>query len=107
MSALVDRRRSRTRPTARAIAPLTAYLVVAAAALSISGCSRTSEQKYDISPIFPLSSNTCVKYHGRTEGEGLGARCWVTLADCKKAAADWQQAMKRGGVGDAILFRCD
>jgi hypothetical protein len=31
----------------------------------------------------------------------------VTKSECEKAAADWRNAMRNGGVGDAIEFSCN
>ncbi len=82
---------------------LTAALMM----LTFAACSNADEKKYDIAPIFPLSSNKCEKYNGETEGTGPTVHCWVALADCKRAAADWAAAMKESGVDNAILFRCE
>lgn len=93
-----DRRLSR----ARAIGLLTA----ASAAIALAGCTGNPSKSYDISPIFPVSAGKCAKYDGRTEGSGLAAHCWVTKSKCLEATADWRQAMRQGGVTDAIEFRC-
>jgi hypothetical protein len=85
-----------------------AAFAVAAAGLTASACAGGSDSKtYDISPIFPLTSNKCAKYGGETEGSGFAAHCWVTKEKCEQAASDWKQAMQRGGVSDAIQFSCD
>jgi len=84
-----------------------AAFAVAATALTASGCGGGDSKTYDISPIFPLSSNKCANYDGRTEGSGLMAHCWVTKEKCEQAASDWKQAMQQGGVTDAIQFSCD
>lgn len=86
--------------------PVRTLAVVAAtmAAFALTACGSSSDKNYDISPIFPLSSNKCAKYNGDSKGEhGIGG-CWVTQADCERAAADWRIAMKN--VPDAIQFRC-
>ena len=90
--------------------PLTRIGAGAAAALvalTFAACSNTDEKKYDIAPVFPLSSDKCEEYNGETEGTGFTAHCWVTLTDCKRAADDWAASMKKSGVNDAILFRCE
>lgn len=92
----------RSRITRRLIAIFAAATMVCA----VSACTRDSKT-YDISPIFPLSSDKCAKYDGTTEGSGLTAHCWVTKAECERAASDWKQEMQSGGVTDAIQFRCD
>jgi len=86
---------------------VSAVAVAVILALSFSSCSSAEEKKYDISPIFPLSPNKCEKYNGEVEGTGISAHCWVTLTDCKRAAADWAASMKKSGVNEAILFRCE
>ena len=78
--------------------------IVVAIVLAMSACGAGDDKTYDISPVFPLSANKCEKYNGRSEGSGPGASCWVTKADCERAAADWQQAMHDDP--DAIEFRC-
>jgi hypothetical protein len=84
--------------------------VLAAAVMLTIGatsCSDENARQYDISPIFPLTSDKCAQYNGEESGEGLSATCMVTKADCERAAADWRQAMSDGGVTDGILFTCD
>ena len=78
--------------------------VIIATVLGISACGAADDKTYDISPVFPLSANKCEKYDGRTEGSGPGAACWVTKAECDRAAADWAQAMRN--VPGAIRFTC-
>jgi hypothetical protein len=85
---------------------LISCLAVASTVLALSACGHDSK-KFDIAPIFPLSSDKCAKYGGKPEGSGLSAHCWVTKAKCEQAAADWMHAMQQGGVTDAIQFRCD
>lgn len=82
-------------------------VALCATTLVLFGCSTSGEARYDISPIFPLSTDTCAKYHGEESGEGFGATCLVTKSECERAVADWRQAMSAGGVDDAILFSCD
>lgn len=84
------------------IATLFATVTLAAA---VSGCLSSEGKDYDISPIFPLSSNKCAEYNGEQSGEGFSATCMVTKSDCERAAADWKQATRN--VGDAIQFSCD
>jgi hypothetical protein len=86
----------------RPIAAFAAIITV----LAVSGCGQSSKT-YDISPIFPLSSDKCTKYHGKSEGSGFDSHCWVSKAECEQASSDWKQSMQNGGVGDAILFSCD
>jgi hypothetical protein len=93
--------RKRTAP--RLIAVVAATTLVLAA----SACGGSDSRNYDIAPIFPLTSNKCAKYDGKAEGSGFTAHCWVTKAQCEQAAQDWRQAMRQGGVTDAIEFRCD
>ncbi|MDR0284696.1 MAG: hypothetical protein LBI33_07375 [Propionibacteriaceae bacterium] len=73
-------------------------------ALGLVGCGSSSAKQYDIGPLFPATADKCEKYHGKPEGTGLTASCWVGLEDCQRAAADWNKAMK--GIPDAITFRC-
>jgi hypothetical protein len=73
------------------------------AALALAACGNQAT-KYDISPVFPLSSDKCAKYGGTAEGEGITAHCWVTKSECEQAAADWRAAMQN--IPDAINFRC-
>lgn len=91
----------------RSTSQLIAVFAAAATMLAASACGNTDSKTYDISPIFPLSSDKCAKYDGRTEGTGLAAHCWVTKDKCKQAASDWQRAVQSGGVSDAIQFSCD
>jgi hypothetical protein len=79
---------------------VTAFLVAAAATIAISGCS--NGKQYDISPIFPLSADTCAKYNGDEPGDGS---CLVTESDCERAAEDWRLATRN--VSGAIQFSCD
>lgn len=79
-------------------------LAITAAVLTTSACGATDSKTYDISPLFPLSANKCAKYGGTTEGAGITAQCWVTKAQCDRAASDWRQAMRN--VPSAIEFRC-
>ena len=83
-----------------------ALLATAAIAIALTGCSTGGSKTYDIAPIFPLSADKCAKYDGKAEGSGLTSHCWVTKSKCQQAAADWRQAMRQGGVNDAIEFRC-
>jgi hypothetical protein len=101
-SGLDIRGKGRSHSTSGVIAVLTA----AATMLAASGCGSGDSKTYDISPIFPLSSDKCAKYDGRTEGTGIAARCWVTKAKCEQAASDWRRAMQSGGISDAIEFSC-
>jgi hypothetical protein len=93
--------------TAPATARLGRLLAGVGVSLVLLGCSGSSGKKYDISPIFPLSSDKCSTYNGKASGEGFGATCMVSKSDCERAAADWRRAMREGGVNDAILFTCD
>jgi hypothetical protein len=86
---------------------LTAVLVAAAMALALSGCSSGDDKAYDISPIFPLTENKCAQYNGDESGAGLAKTCMVTKSECERAAEDWHQSMRDGGVNDAIQFSCD
>ena len=83
-----------------------AVCAVATTVLALSACGHKNAKTYDIAPIFPLSSDKCQKYDGKTEGSGIAARCWVTKSECEQAASDWRQAMRTGGVTDAIEFKC-
>ena len=91
--------------------PTGSRLVIFSAAtmtvLALSGCGQSDSKTYDISPIFPLSSDKCARYDGEVEGTGITAQCWVTKENCEQAAQDWAQAMREGGVPDAMQFRCD
>ena len=89
--------RSRTR--------LLAVITAAATAITLSACNSLGGKNYDIAPIFPLTKDKCAKYNGTAEGSGgLDEHCWVTQADCERAAADWRNAMHN--MPDAIQFRC-
>jgi len=88
---------------------MTKILVLFAAAsiaVALAGCGGAGAKTYDISPIFPLSSDKCAKYGGDQKGSGITATCMVTKAECEKAAADWRNAMASSGVNDAIEFSC-
>ena len=91
----------------RARMPLLAGIVSVATILSVSACSQTEAKGYDISPVFPLSPNKCAKYGGKQEGRGFDGKCMVTKAECERAAQDWRNAMRQGGVSDGILFSCN
>ena len=93
--------RSRTLPRS------VAFFAAATTMLALCACGQSDSKTYDISPIFPLSSNKCARYDGKTEGSGITTKCWVTKAKCEQAVQDWRQAMQQGGVTDAIQFRCD
>lgn len=80
-------------------------IVAAIAMLVVSGCSGSDEKSFDISPIFPLSEGKCEKYNGEEAGEGFGATCMVTKADCERAVEDWRAAMTN--VQGAIEFSCE
>lgn len=84
-----------------------AMAVAAIVAIAASACSGSADKNYDISPIFPLSSDKCAEYNGDGSGEGFSSTCMVTKSECERAAEDWRQAMSEGGVNDAILFSCD
>ncbi len=90
----------------RASSRLIAFFAVATTAVALSACGQGDSKSYDISPIFPLSANKCAKYDGTSEGSGFAAHCWVTKDKCQQAAADWREAMRQGGVTDAIQFEC-
>jgi hypothetical protein len=85
---------------------ITALLLTATIGIAVTGCSSSAGKQYDISPIFPLSSGKCAKYHGDQHGEGFNSTCLVTKSECERAAADWRQAMREGYVNDAIQFSC-
>lgn len=80
-------------------------LAAASLTIALSSCGG-SDKTYDISPIFPLSSDKCARYDGDEKGTGIDATCMVTKEECEKAAADWRNAMSSSGVNDAINFRC-
>jgi hypothetical protein len=63
-------------------------------------------KSYDIGPIFPLSTGKCAKYGGDQNGSGVTESCMVTKDECERAAADWREAMRSGGVNDTIEFSC-
>ena len=84
----------------------TLAVLVALTLTAATGCSSQDEKGYDISPIFPLSADKCARYNGEESGEGFGATCMVTKADCERAAADWAQSMRESGVS-SIQFSCD
>lgn len=84
-----------------------AFLAAAITAVAVSACGQSESKGYDIAPIFPLSSDKCGKYDGQSEGTGLTAHCWVTKAKCEQAVQDWRQAMREGGVSDAVQFTCN
>lgn len=73
--------------------------------LALYGCSTAESREYDIAPIFPLSENKCAEYHGEQSGDGFGASCLVTKAECERAVADWREAMQ--GLSDATQFSCE
>lgn len=81
-----------------------AFFAAASVAVALGACGSDGKQ-YDISPIFPLSSDKCARYDGDQTGAGSTATCMVTKAECKKAAADWRNAMVR--VNNALLFSCN
>jgi hypothetical protein len=82
-----------------------AFFAATSMAAALAGCGADAKG-YDISPIFPLSSDKCARYDGHQEGSGIAAKCMVTKAECETAAADWRKAMESGGVKDAIEFSC-
>ena len=84
-----------------------AFFAAASMAVALTGCGGADAKTYDISPIFPLSSDKCARYGGDQKGSGFTATCMVTKAECEKAAADWRKAMESSGVNDAIEFRCN
>jgi hypothetical protein len=77
-----------------------AFFAAASMAVALTACG-DGGKTYDISPIFPLSSDKCAKYNGDEQGSGITATCMVTEDECEKAAADWQGAMQSGGVDGA------
>ena len=83
------------------------FLAVSAAVMALAAGGQSDTTSSDISPIFPLSADKCAKYDGNAEGSGFSAPCWVTPAKCEQATPDWQQAMREGGVSDAIQFSCN
>jgi hypothetical protein len=85
---------------------IVASVAAASMAVALTGCGGAAKS-YDISPIFPLSSDKCARYGGDQHGSGLAATCMVTKSECEKAASDWRSAMQNGGVGDAIEFTCN
>lgn len=85
---------------------LIAVFAAATTMFALSACEHNDPKAYDISPIFPLSSDKCAKYDGKVDGQGITSHCYVTKAQCERAAADWRQAMQHGGVTDAIQFSC-
>jgi hypothetical protein len=96
------RPKCRQRITSRLIATFAVAITV----LAVSACGQSDSKKYDIAPIFPLSSDKCAKYDGKAQGGGFSAHCWVTKTECERAASDWRQAMQQSGVSDAIEFSC-
>jgi hypothetical protein len=83
------------------VAALAAVVAITASA----GCSGSGGgDRYDISPIFPLTADKCQTYHGEQSGEGFGSSCMVTKSECERAVSDWRQAMRN--VNDAIQFSC-
>lgn len=84
-----------------------ACCAAASMAVALTACGGADAKTYDISPIFPLSSDKCARYGGDQEGTGFTATCMVTKAECERAAADWREAMESSGVNDAILFSCE
>jgi hypothetical protein len=83
------------------------FFAAASMAVALIGCGGGDAKTYDISPIFPLSSDKCARYGGDQKGSGITASCMVTKAECEKAAADWRNAMANSGVNDAIEFSCN
>jgi uncharacterized lipoprotein YehR (DUF1307 family) len=86
---------------------LHAFIAAASMSVALGGCADSNAKKYDISPIFPLSSDKCAKYDGDQEGSGITATCMVSKAECEKAAADWRNVMASRGINDAIQFSCN
>lgn len=86
---------------------ITIWLAATSLAIAIAGCGGSGGKVYDISPIFPLSADTCERYNGEESGEGFGATCMVTKDDCERAVSDWNQTMSDRGVQDAMRFSCD
>jgi hypothetical protein len=74
-------------------------------ALALAACG-SGGKTYDISSIFPLSSDKSAKYNGEEHGSGITATCTVTKDECERAAADWKTAMQSGVVMNAIEFSC-
>lgn len=97
---------AQTASPSRSVSRVVAFFAVTATVVALSACGQGSSKNYDISPIFPLSSDKCAKYGGTSDGEGFNAHCWVTKSECQQAAQDWRQAMQQGGVTDAIQFEC-
>ncbi|MEA2412834.1 MAG: hypothetical protein QOC77_3395 [Thermoleophilaceae bacterium] len=85
---------------------LHAFFAAASMTVALGGCAG-SDKTYDISPIFPASPDKCARYHGDQKGSGIAATCMVNQDECKKAAADWRNAMASGGINDAIQFTCN
>lgn len=83
-----------------------AALIALAVTLAVTACSTPEAKMYDIGPIFPLSPTKCAKYNGEAEDEGPLAHCWVKLADCQRAAADWNSFLKRSG-SPGVRFGCN
>lgn len=88
--------------TIRTLAVLASVISIVA----LTACGGADSKTYDISPIFPLSTDKCAKYGGDEEGSGLTATCMVSKAECERAAADWREVMRDSAVNDAIMFRC-
>lgn len=86
---------------------LHAFLAAASMTVALGGCAGSDAKKYDISPIFPLSSDKCAKYGGDQTGSGTTATCMVTKAECERAAGDWRSVMASRGINDAIQFSCN
>ena len=83
-----------------------AFAVMAGVAGVLSACGGSSKS-YDISPIFPLSSDKCARYHGDQKGSGITESCMVSKDQCERAAADWQQSMQESGINEGIEFSCE
>lgn len=83
-----------------------ALLVTAALLAVLSGCTAEAKE-YDIGPLFPLSPEKCAEYDGDASGEGFTSSCMVTKAECERAVADREEAMREGFVNDAMQFTCD
>lgn len=83
-----------------------AFFVASSLVVGVTACGGGGKT-YDISPIFPLSSDKCAKYNGEQEGSGPTETCMVSKDDCERASADWNEAMESGAVYDAIEFSCD
>jgi hypothetical protein len=84
-----------------------AFIAAASMTVALGGCAGSDAKTYDISPIFPLSSDKCARYGGDQKGTGFSASCMVNKAQCEKAAADWRNAMASRGINDAIQFSCN